>query len=408
MGKNNTMKDYKEDFPILKQKVKGKPLIYLDNSATTQKPRQVIQAITNYYEKDNANVHRGVHELSMRASEAYEQAHQIVADFINAQFEEIIFTKGTTESLNLLAYSLGKNLKKDDEILLSEMEHHSNFVPWQQIAKEKGAKIKLIPLTKGYRLDMKAAEKLITKKTKIVSVTQYSNVLGTINPIKIIAKMAHKVNAIVIVDAAQSISHMKVDIKDLNCDFLAFSGHKMFAPTGIGVLYGKKQLLEKLEPYQCGGGMIQEVTLEKTTWNELPWKFEAGTPNIEGAIGLAKAIEYIEKIGRENIERYNEELTGYALKQLSPIKGLTIIGPKENKERGAVISFILEGLHPHDVGEILNQEGIAIRGGNHCAMPLMTSLKINGTNRASFHIYNTKEDIDSLIKAIKKAQDLFK
>ncbi len=402
------MKNAKEDFPILKQKIRGKPLIYLDNSATTQKPKAVIQAITNYYEKDNANVHRGVHELSMRASEAYEQAHQTVADFINAQFEEIIFTKGTTESLNLVAYCLGKNLKKGDEIILSEMEHHSNFVPWQQIAKEKGAILRLIPVTKDYHLDLKRTKELITKKTKIVSITHCSNVLGTINPIKQIAKMAHQVNALMVIDGAQSISHMKVDVKDLDCDFFAFSGHKMFAPTGIGVLYGKKQLLEKLEPYQCGGGMIQEVTLEKTTWNELPWKFEAGTPNIEGALGLAKATEYIQRKGIENIEKYNQELTEYALKQLSNIQGLTIIGPKENKDRAAVISFILEGLHPHDVGEILNQEGIAIRGGNHCAMPLMTSLKINGTNRASFQIYNSKEDIDNLIKAIKKAQDLFK
>lgn len=407
MGKDKTMRDYKKDFPILKQKIKGKPLVYLDNSATTQKPKKVIQAIIEYYEKDNANVHRGVHELSMRASEAYEHAHQIVADFIHAAFEEIIFTKGTTESLNLVASSLGKNLKKGDEIVLSEMEHHSNFVPWQQIAREKGAKIQLIPLTKEYRLDMKAAEKLISKKTKIVSLIHCSNVLGTVNPIKELAQKAHKVGALMIIDAAQSVPHMKVDVKDLDCDFLAFSGHKMFAPTGIGVLYGKKELLERLEPYQYGGGMIQEVTLEKTTWNELPWKFEAGTPNIEGALGLARAIEYMQDIGMGNIERYNQELTEYALRQLSTIKGLVIIGPKENKDRAAVISFTLEGLHPHDVGEILNQEGVAIRGGNHCAMPLMTSLKIIGTNRASFQIYNTKEDVDSLIKGIKKAQEIF-
>lgn len=400
--------NYKEDFPILKQKIHGKELIYLDNSATTQKPKQVIQALKEYYEKDNANVHRGVHELSMRASLAYENAHQVVADFINANFEEIIFTRGTTESINILAYSLGKTLKKDDEILLSEMEHHSNFVPWQQIAKEKAAKIKLIPLTKDFRLDLKAAEKLLSKKTKIISITHCSNVLGTINPIKELAKMAHKGGALLIVDAAQSVPHRKVDVRDLDCDFLAFSGHKMFAPTGIGVLYGKKHLLQTLEPFQFGGGMIQEVSLEKTTWNELPWKFEAGTPNIEGAIGLAQAVEYINKIGMKNIEKHNQELTTYALKQLSMIKGLTIIGPKENKDRAAVISFILESMHPHDVGEILNQEGIAIRGGNHCAMPLMTSLKINGTNRASFHIYNNKEDIDALVKGIKKAQDIFK
>lgn len=398
----------KEDFPILKQKINGKDLIYLDNSATTQKPKEVIQALQDYYEKDNANVHRGVHELSIRASQQYEQAHQVVADFLNASFEEIIFTKGTTESLNLLAYSLSETLNEGDEILLSEMEHHSNFVPWQQLAQRKGAKIILIPLTKDFRLDLKAAEKLLTKKTKIVSITHCSNVLGTINPIKELAKKAHKEGALFIVDAAQSVPHMKVDVKDLNCDFLAFSGHKMFAPTGIGVLYGKKKLLEKIQPFLYGGGMIQEVSKEKSTWNELPWKFEAGTPNIEGAIGLAQAIAYIQKKGIKEIEKYNQELTAYALKELQKIEGLNIIGPKENKERGPVISFTLQNIHPHDVGEILNQEGIAIRGGNHCAMPLMKSLKIDGTNRISFHIYNTKEDIDKVINAIKKTQRIFK
>lgn len=402
------MKNYKQDFPILNQRIKGKPLVYLDNSATTQKPKQVIQALTDYYEKDNANVHRGVHELSMRASIAYENAHKTVAEFISAEEEEIIFTRGTTESINFLAYVLGRTLKQGDEILLSEMEHHSNFVPWQQIAKEKGAKIKLIPITKDYSLDMDAAESLLTKKTKIVSLTHCSNVLGTINPIKEVARIAHKVNALVIIDAAQSIPHMKLNVKDLDCDFLAFSGHKMFGPTGIGVLYGKRKILQNLEPFMYGGGMIQEVSVKESTWKESPWRFEAGTPNIEGAIGLAKAIEYIESIGRENIEAHTRMLTEYALKELKKIKGLQIIGPQTTPDRAAVISFTVEGIHPHDMGEILNQEGVAIRGGNHCAMPLMTSLKIDGTNRASFQIYNTKEDIDTLVKAIKKAQDIFK
>ncbi|MSR86136.1 cysteine desulfurase [Candidatus Woesearchaeota archaeon] len=402
------MKNYKEDFPILKQRIKGKPLVYLDNSATTQKPKAVIQAITDYYEKDNANVHRGVHELSMRASIAYENAHKRVAEFIGAEEEEIIFTKGTTESINFLAYVLGRSLKAGDEILLSEMEHHSNFVPWQQIAKEKGAKLKIIPITKEFRLDMKAAENLLTQKTKILAITHCSNVLGTINPIKELAKMAHQVNATLIVDAAQSVPHMQIDVKELDCDFLAFSGHKMFGPTGIGVLYGKRKLLENLEPFMYGGGMIEEVTQEKSTWKDSPWRFEAGTPNIEGAIGLAKAIEYIQDIGITNIESYTGTLTEYALKELKKVKGIKIIGPQDINNRAPVISFTIQGMHPHDVGEILNQEGVAIRGGNHCAMPLMTSLKLDGTNRASFHIYNTKEDIDTLIKAIKKAQDIFK
>jgi len=396
------------DFPILNQKVNGKRLVYLDNSATTQKPRAVIQAITGYYENDNANVHRGVHELSMRASIAYEKAHEVVADFIGAAPEEIIFTKGTTESLNLLASVLGRSLKANDEILISQMEHHSNLVPWQQIAKEKGAKLSVIPLTKDYRLDMNKAKQLINKNTKIVAVCHVSNVLGTINPIKELAALAHKVGARIVVDAAQSVPHMKVNVKDLDCDFLAFSAHKMLGPTGIGVLYGKRQLLEKMEPYQYGGGMIQEVSIEKTTWNELPWKFEAGTPNIAGAIGLAKAIEYLQSIGMEKVQKYTEVLTAYALAELKKIKGVKIIGPANTKDRGAVVSFTVEGIHPHDIGEILNQEGVAIRGGNHCAMPLMACLGINGTNRASFHIYNTKEDIDILIKAIKKAQRTFK
>ena len=397
----------KKEFPILQQKVNNKPLIYLDNSATSQKPTIVINALKEYYEKNNANVHRGVHELSIRASDAYERAHQVVADFIGATFEEIIFTKGATESINLLAYALGRNLKKGDEILLTEMEHHSNFVPWQQIAQEKDVTIKLIPITKDFRLDMQKATPLLTKKTKILAVTHCSNVLGTINPIKELAHLAHNKGAYIVVDAAQSVPHMQINVKDLDCDFLAFSGHKMFAPTGIGVLYGKKELLEKILPFEYGGGMIQEVTLKKTTWKELPWKFEAGTPNIEGAIGLAKAIEFINNLGRDAITTHNKILTIYALQELSKIKSITIIGPKETKDRAPVISFTVDGIHPHDLGEILNQEGIAIRGGNHCAMPLMTSLKLEGTNRASFHIYNTKDDIDKLIKALKKAQEIF-
>ncbi len=395
---------YEKDFPILKQKVNRKRLIYLDNAATSQKPSQVIQAMNDFYEKDNANVHRGLHELSMRSSFAYEKAHEIVGNFINASEEEIIFTKGTTESLNLLAYTLTKSLKKGDEIILTEMEHHSNIVPWTELAKEKGIKIKVIPL-KDYQLDLKKFKLLLTKKTKIVSLTHISNVLGTINPIKEIIKISHKYKALVIIDAAQSISHMKIDVKELDCDFLAFSGHKMFGPTGIGVLYGKKKLLEKLPPFQFGGGMIKEVSFNKTTFNDLPWKFEAGTPNIAEAIGLVKAIEYINKIGLENIQAHNQELTNYAIERLSKIKDLKIIGPKDNQL--GVISFDLKDIHPHDVSEILNGEGIAIRSGNHCAMPLMNILKIQGTNRISLQIYNTTKDIDALIIALNKVKEIF-
>lgn len=393
----------KTEFPILKQKVNNKRLVYLDNAATSQKPISVIQAMNDYYEKENANVHRGLHELSMVSSIKYENAHQTIADFLNASFEEIIFTKGTTESINFLANSL--LLKKGDEIIVSEMEHHSNFVPWQQLAKEKKLKLKIIPI-KDYQLDMKSAKQLITKRTKVISITHMSNVLGTINPIKELTKLAHKVKAIIIIDAAQSAPHMKIDVKELNCDFLAFSGHKTFGPTGIGVLYGKKVLLEKLKPFQYGGGMIKEVSIKDSTWNDLPWKFEAGTPNIAEAIGLAEAINYIKKEGIDYIKAHNDYLTQYALDELSKIKELKIIGPKTN--RGPVISFTLEDIHPHDLSEVLNQDGIAIRSGNHCAMPLMNALKINGTNRISFQIYNSKDDVNALINGIKKAQVIFK
>ncbi len=397
----------KDDFPILSQTKNGKGLAYLDNAATTQKPKPVISAIVDYYLKSNANVHRGVYELSVKATEAYENAHKIVADFINADFEEIIFTKGTTESINLLAYSLGSTLKEGDEIVLTKMEHHSNLVPWQQLAKEKSLTLKFIPL-KDYRLDMNAAKKLITKKTKIVSVIHMSNVLGTINPVRELAKIAHENGALLIVDAAQSVSHMKIDVKSLGCDFLAFSGHKMLAPTGIGILFGKKNILQKMKPFLYGGDMIEEVTFENSRWNELPWKFEAGTPNIEGAVGLAAAINYLKKIGMENIERHNLELTEYALRELQKINGLKIIGPDSLKERGQIISFSMDGIHPHDVCEILGKHNVAARGGHHCAMPLMSELKIEGATRISFCIYNTKEDIDQLTEGLKRVREIFK
>ena len=312
----------KTDFPILKN-----GLIYLDNSSTSQKPAKVIETVKEYYEQDNANVHRGIYRLAQKATLQYEKAHEVVAKFIGAEFEEVIFTKGTTEGLNLLAYSLGKDLQAGDEIVLSEMEHHSNIVPWQQIATEKGAVLKFIPITKDYRLDMHKAKGLISNKTKIVSVVHMSNVLGTINPVQEIAELAHKARAVMIVDAAQSVPHMKVNVKELNCDFLVFSGHKMCAPTGIGVLYGRKELLETMQPFLYGGDMIREVSFTQASWNDLPWKFEAGTPNMAGAAGLMTAVEYLEQIGMEKIAAHGKELTTYALEKLSTIPGLTIIGP---------------------------------------------------------------------------------
>ena len=396
------------DFPILKQTVNGKRLAYMDNGATTQKPQEVIDAMTNYYQKDNANVHRGVYQLSQRATTAYEHAHDVVAKFIGAKFEEVIFTKSATESLNLLAYSLGSTLKPGDEIVLSQMEHHSNLVPWQQLAKEKGLALKFIPITENYRLDMDAAKRLITPKTKIVSIVHMSNVLGTINNVKELAKLAHANGSFMIIDGAQSVPHMPVNVKELDCDFLVFSGHKMLAPTGIGVLYGKKEILEKMKPFLYGGDMISEVTFENSTWNDLPWKFEAGTPNIAEAVGLAAAIYYLQKLGMGKVFEHDLFITSYALEKLSQIDGLKIIGPSNIDERGGAVSFTLEGVHPHDLSEILDRFGVAVRGGHHCAMPLMSALKLNSTTRASFYVYNTKEDVDILVEGIKKAKEIFK
>lgn len=394
-----------EDFPLVQGN--GQRIIYLDNSATSHKPRKVIDAMTHFYEKDNANVHRGMHTLSLKATMAYEDAHQTVADFINASFEEIIFTKGTTESLNLLAYSLGKDLKPGDEILLSEMEHHSNIVPWQHLAQEKKAILRFIPLTSDYHLDLEEVQKMINPKTKIVSITHISNVLGTINPVQEIARLAHAVGAIIIVDAAQSVPHMKIDVKKWDCDFLAFSAHKMCGPTGIGVLYGRKKMLENMGSLMYGGGMVKEVTFQKSTWNDLPWKFEAGTPNIAGAIGLAAAIDYLQEIGWENIEAQEKQITRYALERLLKIPGLKLFGPATAESRGPIFSFTIEGVHPHDVVELLDRQRIAVRGGHHCAMPLHTRFNLNGTVRASFYIYNSYEDVDSLVAGIAKVQEKF-
>lgn len=392
----------REDFPILGRKVNGKPLIYLDNAATSQKPRQVIDSIRDYYGNYNANVHRGIHRLSEEASEAYESSREKAARFINAGFEETIFTKNATESLNLVAYSIGMQLGKGDEVVVSEMEHHSNFVPWQQICLKKGARLRFVKIDKEGRLDMDDLAGCLNRKTRIVSITHVSNVLGTINPVREIAKLAHDCGALFIVDAAQSAPHMPLDVRSIGCDFLAFSSHKMLGPTGIGVLYGKKELLDSMQPFIYGGDMIREVTFESTRFNELPWKFEAGTPNIAGGIGLGAAIGYLEKIGMENVFEHEKMLSEYALGRLLSEEDIKVYGPK--KGRAGVISFNLKGIHAHDVAAILDQEGIAIRGGHHCAMPLMSRLEASGTARASFYIYNTKQEIDAMASALEKVR----
>ncbi|HLC72974.1 MAG TPA: cysteine desulfurase [Candidatus Nanoarchaeia archaeon] len=396
----------KKDFPIFQRKIHGKPLVYLDSASSSQKPKQVIQTLSDYYEKMHANIHRGVYTLSEEATLAYEDAHRKVARLINAKFKEIIFTKNTTESINLLAYSLGLELKKGDEILLTEMEHHANLVPWQQIAKRVGAVVKFIKVSKDGELMID--DKLFTNKTKIVSVVHISNVLGTINPMKDIIAKAHKTGAKVIIDAAQSIPHMPFDVKTLDADFVAFSSHKMLGPTGIGVLYGKQELLEQMTPFLYGGDMIKEVTLENTTFNDLPWKFEAGTPNIAGGIAFGTAVEYLMNIGMHNIEQHDKELLKYAHEKLSKVKGITMYGPKDLNKKAGIIAFNFEDIHPHDVSSILDTEGIAIRGGHHCAMPLMKALGIQSSCRLSLYLYNTTEDIDALVKALEKVRKVFK
>jgi len=395
----------RKDFPILQRKVHGKPLVYLDNAATSQKPKQVIEAIDFYYRNYNANIHRSIHQLGEEATARFEEAHKKIADFINADsYQNIVLTKNTTESLNLVAYSLTADLKKGDEVAISQMEHHSNFVPWQQLAKLRGLNLRFINLNKEGKLDEESINENITKKTKIVSITHVSNVLGTINPIEKITKIAHEVGALMVVDGAQSAPHMPVDIKKLDADFYAFSGHKMLGPTGVGVLYGKKELLENMQPFLYGGEMIREVTFEDTKFNELPWKFEAGTMNIVEGIGLGTAIDYLNKIGMEKIHQRDKELVQYAIKRLEDIDGITIYGPKE---RGAVVAFNVDNVHAHDVSQILDSEGVAIRAGHHCAMPLHSVLGISSTARASFYLYNTEEEVDVFIKAIHKVKKVF-
>ncbi|WP_127576011.1 cysteine desulfurase [Paenibacillus barengoltzii] len=399
--------ELKKQFPILQQEINGHPLVYLDSAASSQKPAVVIEALKHYYESDNANVHRGVHTLGSRATDAYENAREKVARFIGAaRREEIIFTRGTTTSLNLVASSYGAaNVGEGDEIVITPMEHHSNLIPWQQLALKKKAVLKYIPLQPDGHIDLADAEKTITPKTKIVATAYVSNVLGVVNPVKELAAIAHRNGAVMVVDGAQSTPHMKVNVQELDADFYAFSGHKMCAPTGIGVLYGKKHLLEAMEPIEYGGEMIDDVGLYESSWKELPWKFEGGTPIIAGAVGLAAAIDFLEGIGLEEIHRHEAKLATYAMNRLSEIEGLALYGPRE-REVG-LITFNLQDIHPHDVATVLDASGIAIRAGHHCCQPLMRWLEASATARASLYLYNTEQDIDRLAEALIQTKEYF-
>lgn len=397
----------REQFPILHQEINGHPLVYLDNAATSQKPLAVIEAIKHYYEYDNSNVHRGVHTLGSRATDAYEGAREKVARFLNAKrSQEIIFTRGTTTALNLVASSYGRaNCQEGDEIVITPMEHHSNLIPWQQVAKATGATLKYIPLQEDGSVDLADVENTITENTKIVAIAHVSNVLGVVNPIKEIAAIAHRKGAIIVVDGAQSTPHMKVDVQDIDADFYAFSGHKMCGPTGIGALYGKKALLENMEPIEFGGEMIDDVGLYESTWKELPWKFEGGTPIIAGAVGLGAAIDFLESIGLDAIAQHESRLANYALKRLREVEGLTIYGPAERHV--GLVTFNLDDVHPHDVATVLDSKGVAVRAGHHCCQPLMRWLKASATARASFYLYNTEEEVDVLISALIQAKEYF-
>ncbi|SHI42283.1 cysteine desulfurase / selenocysteine lyase [Flavobacterium terrae] len=403
---NNKMLDIQKiraDFPILEQKVNGKPLIYFDNGATSQKPRVVIDAITKYYEEINANIHRGVHTLSQLATDAYEASREKVRNHINAkEVYEVIFTSGTTQGINLVASGMASLVKEGDEIMVSAVEHHSNIVPWQFLCEKTGAKLVVIPMKENGELIMSEYDKLLSTKTKIVAVNHISNALGTINPIEYIIKKAHEVGAAVLVDGAQATPHLKPDVQDLGCDFYVFSGHKICGPTGVGILYGKEEWLNMLPPYMGGGEMIKEVTFEKTTYADLPHKFEAGTPNIADGIVLGTAIDYLNEVGFENIQKQEKELLSYATEKLLEIEGLKIFGTSENKT--SVVSFNIEGIHPYDIGTIIDKLGIAVRTGHHCAQPIMNYFNIPGTIRASFSFYNTKEEIDTFVEAVKKAK----
>ena len=406
------MVDFKtiiKDFPILNRKINDNKLIYFDNAATSQKPKVVIDTLSNFYSNNNANIHRGVHTLSMESTYLYDEAKEKIAEFINApNSNSIIFTRGTTESINLIADSWGQsNLKESDNIVITELEHHSNIVPWQELIKKTKSKLQYIPINSDGTLNLTNINNIITKNTKIVSMTHVSNGIGTINNIKEIIKIAKSVDAKTVIDAAQSVPHMPIDVSDLDCDFLAFSGHKMLAPTGIGVLYGKKELLESMPPYQKGGDMILEVTYDKSTWNEIPFKFEAGTPNIAGAVGLSAATKYLMEIGMQNIREHEIEITKYAYNNLMNIDGIEILGPEDIDIRAGLISFNIPNIHPHDLGTFLDSKGIAIRTGHHCAMPLIKKLGRHSSARASFYIYNTNHEVDKFTAEINNSIKYF-
>jgi len=406
--KENLGSQYKKDFPILNQQINGKSLVYFDNAATTQKPEVVLDAVDNYNRNINANPHRGAHTLSVRATEAYENARAKVKDFINAErAEEVIFTRNTTESLNLLANSMEALVEEGDEILISLLEHHSNILPWQQLAERKNLKLKYLYPDQNYRISLAELKDKLTDKTKIFSISQMSNVSGTINPIKEMAEIAHQKNALVVVDGAQGAPHLKTNVRDLNVDFYAFSGHKMLGPMGIGVLYGKKDLLEKLPPFLRGGGMIEYVKEQDSTYAPLPEKFEAGTPNVEGAVGLQAAIEYLEEIGLDKIKEHELELTKYALEKMKQLDFVEIAGPLDLEDRGGIISFNIKDIHSHDLATIVDSEGIAIRSGHHCAQPLMKFYGLNSTGRVSFYLYNTREEVDRFLESLEKVREVF-
>ena len=405
--RKRSLENIREEFPILHQKINGEDLVYLDNAASTQKPKAVINAIKDYYENDHSNVHRGVHTLSVRATEAYENAREKVSQFVNSPNKnQIIFTKGTTESINLIAGSLTNLIEKNDEILITAMEHHSNIVPWQELCKRTGAILKIIPINDNGEILIDKYTEMVTNKTKLVSVVHLSNTLGTINPIEEIIDTAKLNNAITVIDGAQSAGHLLVDVQELDCDFYLFSGHKVFGPTGIGVLYGKENILNQIDPYQFGGEMILKVTFDETTYNGLPHKFEAGTPNIAGAVGIGASIDFINSLDREVCHQYEMSLHDYALEKLKQFDDIRIIG--RSSKKSAIISFVIDGIHPHDIGTIINQKGIAVRTGHHCTMPLMDFYGIPGTVRASFSIYNNHAEVDKLIDAIKLAIKMLK
>ena len=393
------------DFPALHQQVNGRPLVYLDNAATTQKPQPVLDALLGFYSRDCANVHRGVHALSQRATDAYEGARETVARFLNARPREIVFTRGTTEAINLVAYSYGSRLLPGDEILITELEHHSNIVPWQMLAERTGARLRVAPIDDRGEIILEEFQRLLGPRTRIVAVAHVSNALGTVNPVEEICRLAHTYGARVLVDGAQAVPHLAVDVRALDCDFYAFSGHKIYGPTGIGVLFGRWELLEAMPPYQGGGDMIRSVTFEKTLYNDPPYRFEAGTPHIAGAIGLAAAIEYVTRLGLEEIRRHEQQLLEAATRALEEIPGVRIVGTAAHK--AAVVSFVLDGVHPHDVATVLDHEGVAVRAGHHCAQPLMERFGLPATTRASFALYNTLEEVDALARAVRRARELF-